>query len=66
MRSLVDIDRDLRNARREVFSADDATANAAEVRIVALRAELDTHPDEVERRDRVHADANARLLRRWE
>lgn len=65
MRSPADIERDLREARRAVFANDDAISDTASVTIAALRAELAAHPDEVARRDRVHADANARFMRRW-
>ena len=65
LRPITEIERCLHAARRDVFAADAAVAEAASFHLALLLAELAAHPEEVKRRAAVKAAHDERLLFRW-
>ena len=65
MRPLIQIERDLHDARRRVFSDDPHVALTAEADIRRLQDEQMQHPEERDRKARVKAAQDERRLRLW-
>lgn len=65
IRPLIHIERDLHDARRRVFSDDPHVALTAEADIRRLKDEMRKHPEERDRKARVKAAQDERLLRLW-